>query len=82
MVLEDVDRSRGFVVRVLTARYGVDIGRLRERGRGGSEWWRAIVKIRDGVGGIWFGECVVKMVGDGLETFFWNDPRLGEQPYV
>ncbi|MCI70962.1 hypothetical protein A2U01_0092225, partial [Trifolium medium] len=45
-----------------------------ERGREeGSSWWREIVTIRDGLGGLrggWFGECVSKKVGDWLDTFF------------
>jgi hypothetical protein len=48
-------------------------------GRNGSSWWREIVRIRDGVdglGGRWFGECVLKKVGDWTGTFFWNDSRL------
>ncbi|MCI57547.1 hypothetical protein A2U01_0078798, partial [Trifolium medium] len=35
-----------------------------------------IVKIRDGVDGIWggwFGERVLKKVGVGLETLLWTD---------
>ncbi|MCI35403.1 cysteine-rich receptor-like protein kinase, partial [Trifolium medium] len=49
----------------------------------GSSWWREIVSIRDGrgdLGGGWFGECVSKKVGDGLDTFFWSDPWLGGIP--
>ncbi|GAU10875.1 hypothetical protein TSUD_424580, partial [Trifolium subterraneum] len=71
-----VDRG-GLWFRVLAARYGIDRGRLREGGRSGSSWWREIARIRDGVadiGGGWFGESVVRKVGDGVETFFWTDP--------
>ncbi|MCI20652.1 receptor-like kinase, partial [Trifolium medium] len=53
----------GLWFRVLAARYGVERGSLKEGGRGGSSWWREIVKIRDGIGGLrggWFGECVSK----------------------
>jgi hypothetical protein len=77
-----VDRG-GLWFRVLTARYGVEHGRLREGGRTGSAWWREIVRIRDGVGGIrdgWFGEGVVRRVGDGTDTFFWTDPWVGGIP--
>jgi hypothetical protein len=34
------------------------------------------VRIHDGVdglGGGWFGECILKKVGDELDTFFWSD---------
>jgi hypothetical protein len=77
-----VDRE-GLWFRVLVARYGLEHGRLREGGRGGSAWWREIVRIRDGVGGIrdgWFGESVTRRVGDGSDTFFWSDPWLGGSP--
>ncbi|GAU36561.1 hypothetical protein TSUD_277670 [Trifolium subterraneum] len=65
--------------RVLTARYGIERGRLREGGRSESSWGREIVRIRDGVadiGGRWFGESVVRKVGDGVGTFFWTDTWL------
>jgi hypothetical protein len=70
----------GLWFRVLVARYGLEHGRLREGGRMGSAWWREIVRIRDGVGGVrdgWFGEGVVRKVGDGTDTFFWTDPWVG-----
>ncbi|GAU17962.1 hypothetical protein TSUD_330870 [Trifolium subterraneum] len=60
------------------AHYGIDRG-----GRSGSSWWREIARIRDGVadiGGGWFGESVVRKVGDGVETFFWTDPWLDGIP--
>ncbi|KAK2411535.1 hypothetical protein QL285_046803 [Trifolium repens] len=77
-----VDRE-GLWFRVLVARYGLEHGRLREGGRGGSAWWREIVRIMDEVGGIgdgWFRESVTRRVGDGSNTFFWSDPWLGESP--
>ncbi|GAU10220.1 hypothetical protein TSUD_423930, partial [Trifolium subterraneum] len=77
-----VDRG-GLWFRVLAARYGVERGCVREGGRNGSAWWREIVRIRDGVdglGGRWFGEGVVRKVGDGTESFFWTDPWLGGTP--
>ncbi|GAU10297.1 hypothetical protein TSUD_420400, partial [Trifolium subterraneum] len=77
-----VDRE-GLWFRVLTARYGIERGRLREGGRSGSSWWREIVRIRDGVadiGGGWFGENVVRKVGDGVGTFFWTDTWLDGIP--
>ncbi|XP_045797738.1 uncharacterized protein LOC123891913 [Trifolium pratense] len=77
-----VDRE-GLWFRVLAARYGVERGRLRDGGRRGSLWWREIVSIRDGVGepgGGWFGENVVRMVGDGSDTLFWTDPWVDESP--
>ncbi|GAU22961.1 hypothetical protein TSUD_247050 [Trifolium subterraneum] len=77
-----VDRG-GLWFRVLAARYGVERGCVREGGRNGSSWWREIVRIRDGVdglGGRWFGEGVVRKVGDGTESYFWTDPWLGGTP--
>ncbi|GAU46950.1 hypothetical protein TSUD_180540 [Trifolium subterraneum] len=77
-----VDRG-GLWFRVLAARYGVERGCVREGGRNGSAWWREIVRIRDGVdglGGRWFGEGVVRKVGDGTESYFWTDPWLGGTP--
>jgi hypothetical protein len=41
------------------------------------------VRIRDGVGGVrdgWFGEGVVRKVGDGTDTYFWTDPWVGGIP--
>jgi hypothetical protein len=66
--------------RFLAAHYWVDRGRLRE---GGSVWWREIVRIRDGVGGLrdgWFKECVLRWVEDGTKTLFWSDPWLDGVP--
>ncbi|MCH98947.1 receptor-like kinase, partial [Trifolium medium] len=77
-----VDRG-GLWFRVLAAWYGVKRGRLRERGRSGSSWWREIARIRDGRGdleGGWIGEGVLRKVGDGLDTFLWTDPWLGGIP--
>ncbi|KAK2370837.1 hypothetical protein QL285_083849 [Trifolium repens] len=67
----------------MAACYGVERGRLRDGGGRGSSWWREIARIRDGVGGTregWFGEGIVKRVGDGSDTFFWTDPWVGGAP--
>ncbi|MCI34428.1 alpha-1 6-xylosyltransferase, partial [Trifolium medium] len=42
-----MDRE-GLWFRVLTARYGVEGGRLQDGGRRGSSWWREITRIREG----------------------------------
>ncbi|GAU45418.1 hypothetical protein TSUD_243290 [Trifolium subterraneum] len=64
------------------ARYEVKRGRLRDGGRRGSAWWKEITHIREGgeLGGRWFGEHVSKRVGDGSDTFFWNDPWVEGVP--
>ncbi|GAU10927.1 hypothetical protein TSUD_426970, partial [Trifolium subterraneum] len=64
-----VDRE-GLWFRVLAARYGVEGGRLRDGGRGGSSWWREIARIREGGEGEGrsFGEHVSRRVGDGSDT--------------
>jgi hypothetical protein len=52
--------------------YGLERGRLREGGKDGSAWWREIVRIKDGVGGIrdgWFGKSVTRKVGTGQTHF-------------
>ncbi|CAJ2630083.1 unnamed protein product [Trifolium pratense] len=75
--------NEGMWFRVLAARYGMERGRLRDGGRKGSTWWREIVSIREGVGvpeGRWFGDHVVRRVGDGVDTFFWTDTWLDETP--
>jgi hypothetical protein len=51
-------------------------GKVRDGGRGGSSWWKEIVRIREGGEhrGRWFEEHVMRRVGDGSDTFFWTDP--------
>ncbi|PNX58814.1 receptor-like kinase, partial [Trifolium pratense] len=52
-------------------------------GRKGSLWWRDIARIREGggePGGSWFGDHVVRRVGDGSDTLFWTDPWLDGCP--
>jgi hypothetical protein len=68
MVLEDVGGYRGFVVQ--------GVGSLLWGGERGKEWVflveRDCERIRDGVGGLrdeWFEECVLKKVGDEVDTF-------------
>ncbi|PNX65480.1 cysteine-rich receptor-like protein kinase, partial [Trifolium pratense] len=78
-----VDRD-GMWFRVLAARYGVEGGRLRVGGRHRSVWWREIASTREGgegSGGSWFGDHVVRRVGDGSDTLFRIDHWLGETPF-
>ncbi|GAU39864.1 hypothetical protein TSUD_69120 [Trifolium subterraneum] len=47
----------------------------------GTTYWWGIERIRDGVDDIcggWFGESVMRKVGDGTKTFFWTDTWLDE----
>ncbi|GAU41424.1 hypothetical protein TSUD_26040 [Trifolium subterraneum] len=77
-----VDRE-GLWFRVLTARYGVERGRLRDGGRRGSSWWREISRIRDsggGIGGEMCGEHILRKVGDKSDTLFWTDPWVDGTP--
>ncbi|XP_024636158.1 uncharacterized mitochondrial protein AtMg00310-like [Medicago truncatula] len=78
-----VDRE-GLWYRVLIARYGEEDERLEDGGRSGSIWWKEVVKIRDGVGAGasgWFEGCVVRRVGDGVDTLFWHDRWCGDVPF-
>jgi hypothetical protein len=53
---------------------------LEEGGRSCSSWWREVGRIREGVGdvgGRWFGNNVVRKVGDGNDTLFWSHRWLG-----
>jgi hypothetical protein len=60
--------------RVLSARYGVEDGRVREGGREASAWWRAISALRSEE---WFQGNISQVVGDGKNTMFWTDNWLG-----
>jgi len=67
--------------RVLVSRYGEVYGRLEDGGRSGSNWWKDVVKIRDGIdsgGDSWFEGCVERRVGDGEDTLFWHDRWCGD----
>ncbi|GAU44687.1 hypothetical protein TSUD_183450 [Trifolium subterraneum] len=78
-----VDKT-GLWYRVLAARYGEHVGRVREGGRHGSTWWREIVRLRDAEGAEgemgWFAAGVERRVGNGVDTFFWIDLWLGGIP--
>jgi hypothetical protein len=68
---------------VFAARYGMERDGLRDEGRMGSAWWRAIVGIRDGAGGLrdgWFRDSVLRKVGDGSYNLFWSEAWLGGIP--
>jgi hypothetical protein len=54
--------------RVLSARYGVGGGQLRDCDRTTSLWWRDIAALR---------EHVSRVVGNGRVTRFWTDVWVG-----
>jgi hypothetical protein len=69
--------------RVLKARYGEEGGRLKEGGQESSSWWRMMCGVRNGVGlgmGSWFEDNFRRVVGGGIDTYFWNDNWVGEVP--
>jgi len=70
-LLEDRD-SLWF--RVLSARYGIEEGRLRGGGCGASEWWRVVHSLSKER---WFTEHVSRGVGNGRMTLFWSDVWCG-----
>lgn len=74
----------GLWYRVLTARYGNEVGRIYEGGRGASAWWVSILRLCDGVGmgiGSWFDDNMRRLVGDGASFFFWTDKWVGDEPF-
>jgi len=63
---------------VLMAKYGVNISRMVEGDsyvfpRFSSSWWKDIVNLEGFGGTLWFNSEVVRCVGNGLTTSFWND---------
>jgi len=61
--------------RVLSARYGMEGGRLKAGGREASSWWRDISLLsRD----CWFSDHVDRVLGNGKHTLFWSDVWYGE----
>jgi len=64
--------------RVLSARYGVEGGRLLGGGRETSMWWRDISAMcREE----WFANHVSRSVGNGENTFFWSDVWCGGEEF-
>jgi hypothetical protein len=77
-----VDRD-SFWYHVLVAHYGEIGGRLDVGGRSGSSLWREVGRIRDGdgvTGGGWFGNSVLRSVGDGADTLFWSHSWIDGSP--
>jgi len=68
---------------VLRAKYGEVGGRVRFSEGVGSIWWRHINQVRSGVGLVdnrWLVDNIVRKVGDGGTTLFWEDPWLDDVP--
>jgi hypothetical protein len=59
--------------RVLSARYGVEDGRVCDGGRAASTWWQVISAMRSEE---WFRANVCHSLGDGTHTLFWTDEWL------
>ena len=60
--------------RVLSARYGMEGGRLKGGGREASLWWRDISLLcRES----WFTDHVDRSLGNGKHTLFWSDVWCG-----
>jgi len=69
---------------VLEEKYGPCVGSLLEGSnyswpRRSSLWWKDVLKVGDfGVLG-WFNAKVLRSVGNGMNTSFWNDKWIGER---
>ena len=69
---------------VLEEKYGPCVGSLLEGSnyswpRHSSLWWKDVLKVGDfGVLG-WFNAKVLRSVGNGMNTSFWNDKWIGER---
>ena len=69
---------------VVDEKYGPCVGRLSDGSnyswpRHTSLWWRDLVKLGDfGMQG-WFNTLVMRSVGNGMTTSFWNDKWRGER---
>ncbi|XP_024626821.1 uncharacterized protein [Medicago truncatula] len=75
-VLEDRESLWNMVLR---AKYGEFGGRVRFCEGVGSIWWRQLNQIRIGVGlaeSTWLVDNIVRKVGDGSTTMFWEDSWL------
>jgi len=60
--------------RVLSARYGVEEGRLRGGGHEASDWWRVVSSLGRELS---FSDHVSRYVGNGRNTLFWSDVWWG-----
>jgi hypothetical protein len=60
--------------RVLSARYGVEGGQVRDGDRTASLWWRDIIALRREE---WFSEHVSRVVGNGRMIRFLTDVWVG-----
>jgi len=68
---------------VLRAKYGESGGRVRFCEGVGSIWWCHLNQIRSGVGLVnarWLVDNIVRKVGDGCTTLFWEDLWLLDVP--
>lgn len=49
-----------------------------------SAWWKDICLLGMAIDldGDWFGDWVVRKVGNGESTLFWHEPWAGDQPLI
>jgi len=82
-----LDREKALWKRVLVEKYGRCEGTLLEAGslewsRHSSLWWKEVVKLGDFCRSNWFNLEVVRKVGNGLNSSFWNDRWRDLKHYV
>ncbi|XP_024628921.1 uncharacterized mitochondrial protein AtMg00310-like [Medicago truncatula] len=69
--------------RVLVEKYGDHVGGLApwegaRWPRFSSLWWKNLMALEDGVGENWFSNRVMRRIGDGRNTSFWEDRWIGK----
>ncbi|KAL8516069.1 hypothetical protein ACS0TY_014665 [Phlomoides rotata] len=71
--------------RIVESKYGVEwtgglLFSAARKGIGLTGWWKDVIKETGGHQSEWFFENMVKIVGDGRETYFWEEKWIeGEQ---
>jgi len=73
-----LDGDKALWKEVLEVKYGPCLDTLLEVGgvmwpRLSSSWWKDLVKLDDFGVQNWFNSEIVKKVGNGMNTSFWND---------
>jgi len=63
--------------KVLSARYGLEEGRVKGGGREASWWWRDVHVLCSEA---WFRHNVSRVLGNGKNTWFWSEVWVGDVP--